>query len=990
MVFWYFPSDWQTLQEFVQRLCFFMPQPNKIDFFISYTGADLAWAEWIAWQLEEQNYSVILQTWDFRPGSDFVEEMDRAAKRAERILLVLSNHAFNSGFVKSEWHTAFAEDPSGKKGILVPIRVERCKLPGVLAPRVYIDLVEKSADAAKDALLTGVNPERAKPKTPPPFPGPRSVVNHPSFPGSPPRLWNVPYHRNPFFTGRERILTSLYDKHARSNTIASSQPSAITGLGGIGKTQVAIEYVYRYRHHYKAVLWVTSETESKLIVDFVKIAQLLDLPEKNTEDQNKIIIAVRQWLHENRDWFMVFDNVEDFDLVNTYVPPENKGQILFTTRLHATGEFAESIPINNMEETEGILFLLRRSKVISANVSVDDVPFEYREQAKAIYQLLDGLPLALDQAAAFIEEVPCSLKDYIDLYKSQGKALRGRRGNLTREHPEPVSKTFKIAFKRLASANAKAADILRICAFLAPDTIPHEIFSTIIKNPLRLLEAIEEACRYSLLSRDVDHKTYSIHRLIQDVLRDTMDQGTQRRWAERCTRVVINLFPEVEFENWSQCDFLLPHAKAVRKLIEEFDFNSSEAGAFLNAVGYYLNKRAQYKDAELLFKRSLAIREKVLGSEHPDVASTLNNLAGLYRAQGKYKDAEPLCQRSLVIREKALGSDHPKVATALNNLAELYYSQGKYEHAEPLFRRSLVIREMALGSDHPKVATALNNLAEIYYVQGKYDEAEPLYQRSLAVRENVLDTEHPDVAESLNNLALLYNSQGKYDEAEPLYRRSLAIREKVLGPDHPDVGSSLNNLAGLYRAQCKYKEAKSLYRRSLANREKVLGPNHPDVALVLNNLAALCSDQEKYDEAEPLYQRSLAIREEVLGSDHPNVANSLNNLAVLYRAQGKYDEAEPLFQRSLAMYEKVFGPEHLNVAKSLNNLAELYRVQGKYDKAKPLFQRSLVIREKALGSEHPGVVTATKIYENFLRNTTSTAEVGNLERRQQDIRDKKR
>ncbi|HIJ83276.1 MAG TPA: CHAT domain-containing protein, partial [Magnetococcales bacterium] len=273
-------------------------------------------------------------------------------------------------------------------------------------------------------------------------------------------------------------------------------------------------------------------------------------------------------------------------------------------------------------------------------------------------------------------------------------------------------------------------------------------------------------------------------------------------------------------------------------------------------------------------------------------------LAELYRNQGQYAQAEPLHKRSLAIREKALGPDHPGVALGLNNLAGLYRTQGQYAQAEPLYKRSLAIWEKALGPEHPDVAQSLNNLAELYRNQGQYAQAEPLCKRSLAILEKALGPEHPGVALSLNNLAVLYQTQSQYAQAELFYKRSLTIREKALGPDHPEVAQSLNNLAGLYQTQGQYAQAEPLNKRALAIREKALGPDHSEVALSLNNLAGLYRTQGQYAQAEPLYKRSLAIWEKALGPDHPEVALSLSNLASLYSAQNQYQKAYALLFRS--------------------------------------------------------------------------------------------
>jgi len=378
------------------------------------------------------------------------------------------------------------------------------------------------------------------------------------------------------------------------------------------------------------------------------------------------------------------------------------------------------------------------------------------------------------------------------------------------------------------------------------------------------------------------------------------------------------------------------------------------AMALNNLAGLY-DDQGRYADAEPLYKRALAIVEKALGPEHIYVAMALNNLAEVYAEQGRYAEAEPLLKRSLAIREKTRGLDHPDVATALNNVASLYEKQGRYAEAEPLYNRSLAIREKSLGPDHPLVAQSLSNLAGLYEKQGRYAEAEPLYKRSLGMYEKALGLDHPDLGQLLNNLAGLYDDQGRYAEAEPLYKRALGIYEKALGPDHPRVAQSLNNLAGLYEKQGRYADAESLYKRSLAIYEKALGLDHPDVAQSLNNLASLYADQGRYADAEPLLKRSLAIREKVLGPDHPDVAQSLDSLALLYLSQGRYADAEPLNKRALTIVEKALGAYHPNVATLLNNLAELYYKQGRYADAEPLFKRSQAIREKALGPDHPDV-----------------------------------
>ena len=401
-----------------------------------------------------------------------------------------------------------------------------------------------------------------------------------------------------------------------------------------------------------------------------------------------------------------------------------------------------------------------------------------------------------------------------------------------------------------------------------------------------------------------------------------------------------------------------------------------------------LYRAGKFSEAVALAQQALAIREKALGPDHPDVATSLNDLANLYLQQGRYADGVPLAQRSLAIRDKALGSDRREVAASLGTLALLYKLQGRYVDAGPLYKRSLAIYEKALGPDHPDVARTLSNLAFLYQAQGHYADAEPFAGRALAINEKALGPDHPDAAAALNELASLYLAQGRYVDAEPLDKRALAICEKALGPDHRDVAQSFLNLAALYHNQGRYTEAEPLHKRALEINEKALGSDHPNVATALNSLASFYLERGRYTEAEPLFKRSLAISEKALGLDHPDVATALNRLAMLYYKQGRYADAELLYKRALAIFEKAFGSDHPAVANSRNNLALLYQNQGRYADAEPLYERALAIREKALGPDHPDVAQSFNNLAVLRRAQGRYADAEPFQRRALEIMEK--
>lgn len=286
-----------------------------------------------------------------------------------------------------------------------------------------------------------------------------------------PLLWNVPYQRNPFFTGREDTLTHLHNTLTAGKTAALTQPQAISGLGGIGKTQTAVEYAYRYSSEYQAVHWAKADSLEALISDFVSIAGLLDLPLKNEKDQNVVVNAVKRWLQSNNEWLLILDNVQVWDLVNNFIPTGSKGHILLTTRAQATGPIAENIEIEKMTTDEGASFLLRRAKLI------DKATEEDHNKARELSEIMDGLPLALDQAGAYIEETQCGLSQYLDLYHKRRAELLKRRGGFATGHPESVTTTFSLSFEKVGQANFAAVELLHLCAFLHPDDIPEEIIT---------------------------------------------------------------------------------------------------------------------------------------------------------------------------------------------------------------------------------------------------------------------------------------------------------------------------------------------------------------------------------------------------------------------------------------------------------------------------------------------------------------------------------
>jgi tetratricopeptide (TPR) repeat protein len=826
------------------------------------------------------------------------------------------------------------------------------------------------------------------------------LVRNPDYPElcPLPPLWNVPFQRNDFFTGQENILTQLasrlqsVQKTSVQKTILT-QPQAIIGLGGIGKTQLALEYAYRHRQDYHAVLWGRADTREALISTFMDIASLLELPEKDEQDRMVIVEAVKHWLAYRSKWLFILDNADDLALVKEFIPQAFQGHLLLTTRAQVMGGLARKIEVETMRPETGALLLLRRAGLLTPDPD-DPHPNDLLGQAapadvtiaKVLSVEMGGLPLALDQAGAYIEEVSCSLQDYHQLYQTRRAELLRERGGVKPDYPESVATTWSLAFQKVEKDNPAASDLLRLCAFLYPDAIPEEIITkgaeylgprlqVTASDPLALDKAITALRAYSLLRRDGTTRTLTIHRLVQAVLKDDMDEPTAKYWGERVVRAVKAALPEIKYENWPAWERLIGQAQTCAERIQQDGSHYMEAALLLLETGWYLRARVRYQEAEPLLVRALQISEQEQGKEHPATARYTLALASLYQYQGKYEQAESLFKQVLAVLEQHQDPEYLlDWIGAINNLTGLYTQQGKYEQAELLQKHYelaglkafvVPISEALSGSealsDSEEMRPALlrktnlfNNLAELYRAQGQYEQAEPLLQRAMKIREHLLGPDHPDVATVLNNLANCYMKLGKYEEAEELHKRALVICERSLGPDHPNTAMSLHNLAVCYMDQGNEKDgqAEKLLQQARAIQEQTLGLDHLGTAYTLYDLAQLYAREGKDGQAEPLFQQALAIQERHMWPESPDVTRSRDSLALLYMSQGKHMQLESLYERAVTSSERQTGSHHTDPVIKRHNLAEFYFIQGKYAEAESLFQPALAILEQQIGPEH--------------------------------------
>lgn len=1013
-------------------------------FFISYASADRIWAEWIGWQLEENGFTAILPESGLRSDMNFAIEIDGIFKKAQRIIVILSPDYLRALYGQLDWAIMLKQEAAREQRLIVPVVVRECRqgLKSLgLASINMPDLVGKHETAAQNILLNDIRLESKQPRVLENLADPledqdlrtdlqqqlrlimqqsqaydwrNSASGKAELAALP--LHRIPYERNRSFTDREDTLDLLARAFFQEGMLVA-QPQALVGLGGIGKTQLALEYAYRNKDRYHYIFWIQAHDKNSLITDFHTIATELNLAIPSTQDANVTLMQVKRWLSEHRDWLLIFDGVHEPEMVSEFVPSEPKGHILLTTRSQTVGMAVQSIIVNKWGQEDAACFLLRRVNKLAPSEPLGFAAPPDLHAAEKIAQELDGLPLALDQAGAYIEKTRCSLSDYLTTYAGRGRLLEP-----TSESARTVSAVWSLSFDKVAEALPAAADLLRLCAFLAPDSIPEAIImqgaaslgpvlEPVATDPFLLHDAIEELSKFSFLSRDAHRKTLSMHPLVQEVLRERMSPETRRLWAERATRAVNAVFPEVDVAGWRQCNRYFPHASACTSLILNSDYamHFEEAARLLHQVGAYLVELAlyreaepfykkaiemykelkgpddaivatvlnaqawlyrtldQYEKAEELFKEALALREKTLGQHHAETVQTLSDLAWLHYNQGRYADSLSLHEHALELRRSIFGSNRPGAAVSLNNVAWLNFMLGNYMKAEEYYQQALAIRER-VGLSHPYLADTFANLARLYLEQARYQEAEEYYTRSLDIRTQALHAGHSDIAHSLDGLGQVKYFQGRYAEAENNYVQAWSIREEVFGEDHRSVAQTLTHLGRLRHTLGRYDESEKLYGRALDIRARLLGAKHPDVAQTLTHMGRLYHTLGRYTQAEKLYEQALQIRGQTLNTDHPLVAHILNNQARLYHALGRYNEAESLYQEALAMRVRALGANHPDVAKTLNNMASLACTQGKYAQAKEYAEQARSLWEKNPGPKH--------LYMAFILNTLGEILVG--------------
>jgi tetratricopeptide (TPR) repeat protein len=776
---------------------------------ISHADRDRAWAEWARWHLETAGYPTELDSVDWAPGSNVVEAMDRALRRDNPMLVLLSAAYLDPERLTTDaWTARLAQRRKDPDAGLIPLRIENIDLNGgIWAPIVVPDVFGLPSEQAVAALVDTVGrvvdppPAGILSTVPPDYPDHADVPATPGGPrppGSLPAVWNLG-RRNPGFTGRDDMLNRLHDTLRGGSRVAVQ---ALHGMGGVGKTQLALEYAHRFAGEYDLVWWIPAEQPELIGDHLATLAQKLRLVPMGRATP-EAVEALRDHLRRVDRWLLVFDNAEDRDQLAPWLP-DGSGHLLITSRDPNWTGVARAVDVDVFARSESI-GLLRMH-----------LPHLGEAAADRLAEALGDLPLAVGQAVDVLAETRLPVDVYLrDLEAHAADLMEGRPPT---GYPVPLAATVTLTADRLCAADPAAGELLHLCARLGPEPIPIDLFTArpdllpaplreVARRPVAFGRVVAQLGRYGL-ARITDNGPV-LHRLVQAVLRDTDTEAAAHR------DVVEELLSAAQPDDgthpqwWPRWTVLLPHILATDPATAT---NLDLHDAATKAV-WHLMARGERQTALPLAEHLYKAWNDRFGPDHGSTLGIANTLALIYRHLGRYEQARDLNQDSYDRERRLRGDDHRNTLASVSNLAGDLHQLGEYEAARKLNEDTLVRRRRVLGDDHHDTLTSAKNLAGDLRMLGELRRALELDEDTLVRRRRVLGDDHPYTLSSASSVAADLHRLGEYERAREFSEDALVRRRRVLGDTHPDTRLSARNLALDLDALGRHAEAEELRRQ---------------------------------------------------------------------------------------------------------------------------------------------------------------------------------
>ncbi|KAF7368053.1 FabD/lysophospholipase-like protein [Mycena sanguinolenta] len=765
------------------------------------------------------------------------------------------------------------------------------------------------------------------------------------------------------FQGRQDILNKM-GNFFTSNT-RTQKIYVLHGLGGAGKTQIALKFIKGFSSHFPDIFFIDTSTVATIDTGLKNIAIMKSSGDSLQEGLLWLTSQVEEWL-------LVFDNADDprIDL-QEFIPECDHGNIIITSRnpglsVHAGSESL----VSDMEEQDAVALLLQSA--------AQPITAATQQIAAKIVKALFYLPLAIMQAGAFISKSR-NIGNYLDLYtKNQAQLLSEKPAQSQDRYKQTVYTTWRMSFDRLSTP---AAMLLQHCSFLYYNGICEEIFCYAsrytcssrgpskedLHQPLELLShflgptgewdslqftiVMNELQAYSLISFDEETKLFSVHPLVHAWGQTTV-QNPGRYMMTVGTILGMTISKRAKWDSALPSLILCPHIElAIQSGIQP-------VWSFQYCYGQFFREAGKYKQAVTMLEAVLEEEGRVLGDEHMDTLSTMCEVAGAYSDLGEYQKAKDLEVIALEKWKQVFSDDHPDTLLIMGNLAATYSNLGEHQEAKDLEIAVLEKRKKILGDNHPDTLRAMANLATTYSDLGEYQQAKGLNIAVLEKREEILGDNHPDTLRAMGNLATTYSNLGEYQQAKGLNSTVLQKQKEILGDNHPDTLRAMTNLASTYSDLGDYYQAKSLEITVLEEQKQILGNNHPHTLLAMGNLATTYLDLGEYQEAKGLMITVLEKRKQILGDSHPYTLLAMGNLAATYSNLGEHQEAKDLEIAVLEKRKQILGNNHPDTLRAMANLASTYSDLGEYQQTKGLNITVLEKRKQILGDNHPATLLA--------------------------------
>jgi hypothetical protein len=816
----------------------------------------------VAWQLKEAGYTVELDVWDWTAGQNFVTKMSDALDRADRMVALFSAAYFERPrYTTYEWAASMQHVPGAEEERLIPLRVEDVpaeRVPAVLRQLLCRDLFGLSEEEARRILLEAAAGPR-RPDVKPVFPpsetrGAASQLagTGPRLPRGVPRVWKVPA-RNPGFTGRDGLLVAV-----RERLLAGDRAvvQVLHGMGGVGKTQLAMEYAHRFAGEYDMVWWVAAQQSQLIGEQMAMLATELGCAAAGA-DTTLAGRAVIAELRARWRWLLVFDNAEDPADVTPWLPGGATGHVLITTRTSRWSHIAVRAEIDVFARAESVAVLRAQ------------LPDVTEDEADRLAAALGDLPLAVAQAAGYLAETDMTPDQYVGLLTTKAAEILSE--GTPPSYSSPLVAVTQMAAEKLVADDLAAAELVRLCAFMAPEPIPSVWFTVAADNlpePLaaRAADPVALGHLLAVVSRRAlargDRNGLQLHRLTQAILRDQLP-SEQAEATRACAGMVLaanHPGDASDPRNWAGWARLLSHLLAVNPATSA---DSDVRGLARDAM-WYLLVRGDTRDVHDIAAHVYHQWHDQLGPDDQHTLSAANIFALALGEMGQYTDARRIQEDTLARHRRVLGDDSRQTLRSASNLAASLRDLGEIQAARELDEDTLARRRRVLGDDDPESLASANNLAIDLRDLGEVQAARGLDEDTFARRRRVLGDDHPDTLTSASNLAIELGQLGELQAARGLDEDTFARRRRVLGDDHPDTLTSASNLAIDLRELGEFEAARELDEDAYARRRRVLGDDHPDTLTSASNLAA---DLRQLDELQAARNQEGDIRQPRKNSD---------------------------------------------------------------------------------------------------------------------------